>query len=166
MEEKKSKKYLDNVEPRLKEIQAWARDGVIEEDIAKLLNISYSTFREYKSKYSALSAVLKCARTYDDEVVYALHKNTLGGIVDLKVPVKCKRRYYDDRGKLIEEEYVVDAIKQEYIKPDTMAQMYWLNNRVPEKWKAKQTTSDGLQDNEIKVTLEVKDVSGGENDRN
>ncbi len=166
MEEKKTKKYLENVEPRLEEIKALARDGFTEEEIAIKLNIAYSTFRDYKSKYSALSAALKCARVYDDEVVFALHKNTLGGIVDLKVPVKCKRRYYDDRGKLVEEEYVVDAIKQEYIKPDTMAQMYWLNNRVPEKWKAKQTTSDGLQDNEIKVTLEVKDVSGGENDRN
>lgn len=93
MEEKKSKKYLDNVEPRLKEIQAWARDGFTEEEIATKLNIAYSTFREYKNKYSALSAVLKCARAYDDEVVNALHKNTLGGIVDLKVPVKCKRRY-------------------------------------------------------------------------
>lgn len=164
MEEKKTKKYLENVEPRLEEIKSWARDGVIEEDIAKLLNISYSTFREYKNKYSALSAALKCARTYDDEVIFSLHKNTLGGIVDLKVPIKCKRRYYDERGKLVEEEYVVDGLKQEYIKPDTMAQMYWLNNRVPEKWKAKQTISDGLKDNEIKFTLEITDVSGGNND--
>lgn len=164
MEEKKTKKYLENVEPRLKEVQAWARDGFTEEEIAIKLDIAYSTFRDYKSKYSALSAALKCAREYDDEVVNALHKNTLGGIVDLKVPVKCKRRYYNDNGKLVEEEYVVDAIKQEYIKPDTMAQIYWLNNRVPDKWKAKQSTSDSLKDNQIKVTLEISDVSGGGND--
>ncbi len=164
METKKTKSYLEKVEPRLEEIKAWARDGVIEEDIAKRLDIAYSTFRDYKTKYSALSAVLKFKREYDDEVVNALHKNTLGGIVDLKVPVKCKKRYYDDRGKLVEEEYVVDAIKQEYIKPDTMAQMYWLNNRVPESWKAKQTVVDGIKDNEIKITLLVEDVSGGGND--
>ena len=159
MEEKKTKKYLEYVEPRLKEIQAWARDGYSEEEIATKLNVAYSTFRDYKNKYSALSAVLKCARAYDDEVINALHKNTLGGVVELKVPIKCKRSYYDENGKRVEEEYIVEATKQEYIKPDTMAQMYWLNNRVPQKWKAKQPLDTGQDGDEPKITVIIEDCS-------
>lgn len=163
MEEKKTKKYLENVESRLDEVKAWARDGFTEEEIAEKLSIAYSTFRDYKNKYSALSAVLKHKRVYDDEVVYALHKNTLGGIVDLIVPIKCKKKYYDDNGKLVEEEFIVDAIKQEYIKPDTMAQMYWLNNRVPKDWKSKRTPNDdGDKKSDETVTtfrFEFKDTS-------
>ena len=67
MEEKKTKKYLENVESKLDEVKAWARDGFTEEEIAEKLGIAYSTFRDYKNKYSALSAVLKHKRVYETE---------------------------------------------------------------------------------------------------
>lgn len=166
-EKKEAKRYQERVKPRLDEIKAWARDGVIEEEIAKRLSIAYSTFREYKSKYSALSAALIPARVYDDEVVYALHKNTLGGIVKLKKPIKVRKKFFEN-GKIVrEEEVVVTAEEEVYIQPDARAQMYWLNNRVPEKWSAKpeENKETSKDDNEIKVTLVIDDVSGGgEND--
>lgn len=141
-EERPTKRYLERVEPRLEEVKAWARDGVTEEEIAKLLNIAYSTLKEYKNKFSAFSAALKCARAYDDEVVNALHKNTVGGIVQLQVPFKCKKRYFEN-GKLVREEEVIETgIKEEYIRPDTMAQMYWLNNRMSNKWKMKPESNE------------------------
>ena len=140
--ERETKRYLERVKPRLEEVKAWARDGVTEEEIAKLLNIAYSTLKEYKNKYSAFSAALKCAREYDNEVVYALHKNTLGGVVQLLVPIKCKKRYYEN-GKLIREEEVIEmATKEEYFRPDTMAQMYWLNNRMSNKWKMRPESNE------------------------
>lgn len=136
-EKKPTKKYLERVEPRLDEIKAWAMEGKTEQEIAKELGIAYSTFREYKAQNSALSAVLKHAHAYDAEVVSALHKNSLGGKVLLLTPIKCKRTFYENGKKVREEEYVVDALREEYVKPDTMAEIYWLNNRVPKKWKAK-----------------------------
>ena len=57
-EEKETKRYQERVKPRLEEIKAWARDGLSEESIAKQLSIAYSTFRQYKQQYSALSAAL------------------------------------------------------------------------------------------------------------
>ena len=135
--DKPTKKYKEIVEPRLKEVQSWARDGATEEEIAKKLGISYSTFRDYKSKNSALSAALKCARAYDDEVVNSLHGNTLGGTVVLKTPIKVKEKVYENGRVVREFEKVVVADREEYIKPDTMAQMYWLNNRQKKDWKAK-----------------------------
>ena len=86
MNKEKKTKYHIYVEPRLQEIKAWACEGLTEEEISKNLHIAYSTFKEYKKKHSALSDVLKSARAYDNEVVFSLHRNTLGGIVKLKKP--------------------------------------------------------------------------------
>lgn len=138
-EQKETKRYCERVKPRLDEIRAWARDGKTEEAIAKTLGVAYSTFRQYKEQNSALSAALKSARAYDSEVVDALHKNTLGGVVKLQKPFKVRKKFFEN-GKLVREEEVIETAEEEiYVHPDTMAQMYWLNNRVPEKWKAKPT---------------------------
>ncbi len=64
-------KYDSHVAPRLEEVKALARDGMTEEEIAKRLGVAYSTLREHKKTHSALSDALKCARAYDDEVVFA-----------------------------------------------------------------------------------------------
>lgn len=136
-------KYQTHVKPRLNEIKAWARDGATEEEIAKKLNIAISTLYEYKKKFSEFSESLKSASAYDDEVVNALHKNTLGCVVKLQKPVKCKKKFFED-GKLVrEEEVIVTAEEEIYVHPDTMAQMYWLNNRQPSKWKAKPVDNSG-----------------------
>ena len=55
-EERPTKRYLERVEPRLEEVKAWARDGVTEEEIAKLLNIAYSTLKGDISIISAYRA--------------------------------------------------------------------------------------------------------------
>ena len=136
---KTTRRYREVVEPRLDEIKAWARDGVPEEEMAKRLGIAYSTFRSYKDMNLAFSAALKKSKErYDNQVVEALHKNTLGGIVELTIPMKIKKTFFNDFGKKErEEEEIVYVKTQEYIKPDTMAQMYWLNNRQALMWKQK-----------------------------
>lgn len=145
-------KYESNVEPNLERIKSWARDGATDERIAEKLGVAYSTFREYKGKYPALSAVLKKGKDdYDDEVVDALHLNTTGGKVMLKRPFKCKVKKFNEAGRLIEErEEIVYADYEEYVKPDTMAQIYWLNNRRPEEWRQKR------EDRSMETTSELK----------
>ena len=72
-------KYKIFVEPRLTEIEGWARDGVIDANIAKKLGIAYSTFRLYKQNHLALSATLqKGKEVIDYEVENALLKRALG----------------------------------------------------------------------------------------
>ena len=143
MNNKPTKKYKELVEPRLGEIRAWARDGWTEEKIAEVLGIAYSTFRTYKENNSALSAALKRACAYDSEVVDSLHRNTLGGAITLKTPIKVKKKIYENGRIVREEEEVVISEREEYVKPDTMAQMYWLNNRQTKVWKAKPTEENG-----------------------
>lgn len=173
--EKETKRYQERVKPRLEEIRAWARDGATEEEIAKKLGVAYSTFREYKAQNSALSAVLKEKNAYDSEVVDSMHKNTLGGIIVLKTPMKVKKKYFEN-GKLVrEEEEVVMTLREEYIRPDTLAQMYWLNNRQPAKWKAKPVEQPDANEQaeeakrkdelyEVLINRPIEGFEDGEND--
>ena len=60
-------------------IEGWARDGLIEEQIAKNVGVSYSTFRDWKKKFSALSAALKNGKEIvDRQVENALFKTAIG----------------------------------------------------------------------------------------
>ena len=47
-------KYDTHVKDKLILVEGWARDGLTEEQIARNLGISYSTFKDYKNKHSAL----------------------------------------------------------------------------------------------------------------
>ena len=142
---KTTRRYREVVEPRLDEIKAWARDGVSEEEMAKRLGIAYSTFRNYKDMNLAFSAALKKNKEhYDNQVVDSLHKSTIGGVVELTIPMKIKKTFFNKFGKKErEEEEIVYVKTQEYIRPDTMAQMYWLNNRQGFKWKQKPVDNSG-----------------------
>lgn len=121
--QKKRGKYYTHVEPRLIEIEGWARDGLIDEQIAKNLGVAYSTFRKYRDEHSALSAALKKGKeVVDREVENALLKRALG------------YQY-----KEVTEEYgEVTKVVTKEVQPDTTAQIFWLKNRKPGTWRDKQ----------------------------
>lgn len=109
-------------EEGLIQIEGWARDGLIDEQIAQNMGISYSTFREWKKKFSALSAVLKRGKeVVDRQVENALLKTALGYVY--------------------EEETVTNAgdvvVVKKYSKPNTTAQIFWLKNRKRGQWTDK-----------------------------
>jgi hypothetical protein len=75
-------KYDTHVKDNLILVEGWARDGLTDEQIAYNLGIAYSTFREYKNKYSALSSALKKGKeVVDYEVENALYKAAINGNV-------------------------------------------------------------------------------------
>ena len=61
-------KYETHVKPRLEEIEAWARNGFTQEEIAKKLGIVTSTFYDYKVQYSELGEAIKNGERADDLV--------------------------------------------------------------------------------------------------
>lgn len=140
-------KYQEYILPNLDFIKSWVRDGMSEENISKKLNIAYSTFRVYKNKEPALSAALKKGKEmYDNEVVEALHRNTLGGVVEVKKAIKLREKTYE-KGKIVKETEVIKMVTEEiYVKPDTLAQIYWLNNRQPDRWKNKPEVKENETD--------------------
>lgn len=52
-------KYETHIKPHLEQIKKWAEQGATEKQIAKQLGIAYSTFCDYKNKYSELSETIK-----------------------------------------------------------------------------------------------------------
>ncbi|MHC8516738.1 hypothetical protein [Sporosarcina sp. ITBMC105] len=52
-------KYHTHVEAKLFEIECWARDGLIAEDIAKRLGIAPSTFHSYQNQFPELAESFK-----------------------------------------------------------------------------------------------------------
>ena len=136
-------KYETDVKPRLIEIEAWKRDGLTDEQICNNLNISIQTFYTYKSKYiEFFEAIKKGKEVADIEVENALFKRAIG--------YKYK--------EVIKEVKEIDGKKSTYVKEvikempgDVAAQIFWLKNRKPSKWKDKQDID--IEDNNVSITI-------------
>ena len=106
----------------LLKLEGWARDGLTDEQISRNMGIAYSTFREWKKKYLAFSAVLKRTKdVVDREVENALFKRAMG--------------YKYDEVTYERGEEVKRVTKE--VAPDTTAQIFWLKNRKPAEWRDK-----------------------------
>ena len=100
-------------------LEAWARDGLTDEQIAARIGITTSTLYDWKNKYSEFSEALKRGKeVVDIEVENALLKRALG---------------YDYTEERVERSQ--DGGKKS-IK--TTAQIFWLKNRRPDRWRDKQ----------------------------
>lgn len=108
-------------------IAAWTRDGLSEAQIAKNLGISYMTFRRAK-KDPDFGEQISEALTQTKDVVDMEVENML---------LKRARGYeYDE----VTEEYemgvlVKRKVTHKMVVPDTSAQIFWLKNRQPDKWR-------------------------------
>lgn len=137
-------KYQEWLEPEgLLKIEGWARDGLTDEQIADNIGISRSTLNSWKDKYSDISDTLKRGKeVVDRQVENSLFERALGGTREVRKTFKVKEKYYDDHGKLCEKEKLVQATDEVYIPGDTTAQIFWLKNRKPDKWRDKQEYED------------------------
>lgn len=148
MSENKKGKYYTHVEPKLFLVECWARDGLTDEQIAKNLGIAYSTFKDYKNKHSAFSAALKKGKeVVDFEVENALLKRALGYKYNeiTQEPVEV--------GEGITMLQTTKIVTKQ-VAPDTTAQIFWLKNRKPDKWrdrpKAETDEANGMLEDLIK----------------
>lgn len=73
-------KYATHIKPNLDKIKKWVEMGATERQIAKELGIAYSTFNDYKNKFSELSELLKGKDMTQlvEELRSALVKKALG----------------------------------------------------------------------------------------
>lgn len=114
----------------LLKVESWARDGLIDEQIACNIGITTKTLYEWKNKYSVISDALKKGKEIIDiQVENALLKRALGyEYEEIKQVIE-----KDDKGN---DKKRVEKTKK-YVIPDTTAQIYWLKNRKPEQWREK-----------------------------
>ena len=113
-------------------LEAWARDGLTDEQIAHNTGITAKTLYEWKNKYSAICEALKKGKqVVDIEVENALHKRALGYSYQEKT---FERVWNSDLKKYIK---VNTKIVTKEVQPDTTAQIFWLKNRKPQEWRDK-----------------------------
>lgn len=120
-------KYVDWIEPEgLLKIEGWARDGLVDEQIAQNIGIAASTLYEWKKQYPEISEALKKGKeVVDRQVENSLLKRALG------------YKYEEIKTEKTNEGKKVTVTVKEVV-PDTTAQIFWLKNRKPEQWRDKQ----------------------------
>lgn len=134
-------KYESHVKPKLNLVESWARDGLVDEQIAHNLGIGVATLYEYKNKYPEFTEALKNGKDDIDIMVEnALLKRALGYTF-----VEVTKELTD--AGMVETKRVTKEVQ-----PDTTAQIFWLKNRRPQSWRDKQDI--GIEgDLNIKVAL-------------
>ena len=129
-------------------IGGWARDGLTDEQIAHNIGISRSTLNEWKKKYPDISDTLKKGKdVVDIQVENALLKRALG------------YKYKETTKELTKSGFMM--VTKEVIKevvPDTTAQIFWLKNRRPDKWRDKPVAveSDVYEDDALLTALDAQ----------
>lgn len=120
----------------LLKLEGWARDGLIDEQIASNMGISTATLYNYKRDHAEiLEALKKGKEVVDIQVENALLKRALGYSYDEIT----KERYRDPETG--ETEMIVTKTVKKEIVPDTTAQIFWLKNRRPDKWRDRRDVS-------------------------
>ena len=115
----------------LLKIEGWARDGLTDEQIAQNVRISRETLYAWKKKYPDISDALKRGKdVVDRQVENALLKRALGyEYEEVKKKFEC--------GVMTER-----TVTKKEVIPDTTAQIFWLKNRKPDKWRDKPDYED------------------------
>lgn len=162
-------------EEGLIKLEAWARNGLTDEQLASNMGISTATLYNYKKKYVEILEALKRGKeVVDIQVENALLKRALGYKYEEKEYAMFEMdddEYYDALDRHImdfkfsnPEATDIDIqkarddfpkVKKQLIKsktkeviPDTTAQIFWLKNRKPDDWRDKQVVQ---HDGEVKV---------------
>ncbi|MEH7131801.1 transposase [Priestia megaterium] len=114
-------------------LEGWARDGLTDEQIAHNVGVSRSTLNDWKKKYPDISDALKKGKEVVDlQVENALLKRALGYEYE---EITQESQWNEKSSKY---ELVITKLVKKRQAPDTIAQIFWLKNRRPDKWRDKQ----------------------------
>lgn len=125
----------------LTKLEAWARDGLTDEQVAKNIGINRTTLYDWKKRFPDIDNALKRGKE----------------VVDIEVENKLLQKAmgfeYEETETWVEE---VDGVQKKRIKkikkmalPDTTAQIFWLKNRKPAEWRDKQHIEQNNRNIEI-----------------
>lgn len=118
-------KYHDWLTPEgLLKIEGWARDGLVDKQIAENIGITEQTLNVWKKEYPSFSEALKKGKeVVDRQVENALLKRALGYSYD----------------EITNEGGVETKRVTKEVAPDVTAQIFWMKNRMPDKYREKQS---------------------------
>lgn len=126
-------------------LRNWSREGFTYEQIAEKIGISVPTFYNWKKRYSEFAAAIKRGReVIDSEVEESLIKSALGY---RSVEEKTE---YSPTGEVLK----ITRIEKD-IPPNVTALIFWLKNRLPEKWRDRRDTDiEKTSVPDIKINIE------------
>lgn len=139
-------------EDGLTTIEGWAREGLTDKQIAEeKIGINQSTLCEWKKRFPQLAEALKKGKApVDTKVENALLKRALG---------------YDYE-EVTTEITEVDGTQRKIIKkvkkhvvPDTTAQIYWLSNRRPDRWRRNPSVETSVDDPLVVMLKQWEDAA-------
>lgn len=116
------------------QVEKLCRKGFIDTEIADFFEVDVATLNRWKNKYPDFCASLKSGKRHSDSKVEdALYNRALG--------------YEYEEHKLEESEQgVKKTVTKKQLAGDTTAQIFWLKNRQPERWRDKTETAVTLSD--------------------
>ena len=141
-------KYEQWLEPEgLTLLEGWARDGMTDEQIARNMGIVPSTLYAWKNKFKEISEALKRGKE----------------VVDIQVENSLMKRALGYKYEEVTREKVTDPVTgfscltvtkkvTKEMAPDVTAQLFWLKNRRPDRWRDKPLEGSGRDDG-VKVEL-------------
>lgn len=128
-------------------LEGWARDGLIDEQIAHNMGVHVSTLYDWKKRFPELSEALKKGKeVVDYQVENALLKRALG---------------YEYTEVMVEEgtdgTRRRETVKQ--VAPDVAAQIFWLKNRRPDRWRdrPRETAAEDEDGSGVVILAPVKE---------
>ena len=149
--ERVAKNNEEKIYENMKSLEEWAIAGISQKEMADMLDMAYSTFRELKKKIPALSALLKkCAEIRKAEkqkelegVERSLLDRCHGYNATIKKHMKVKKPVYgpggrvlmDDNGKVITEEVLEEVVDEQHVPADVGAIKFYLLNKGRKDWK-------------------------------
>ena len=144
-------KYHDWMTPEgLLKVEGWARDGLIDEQIAQNMGIRVTTLYDWKKRFPQFSESLKRGKEIvDRQVENALLKRALGYEYE-----EVKEKF--EGGVLTER-----TVTKKEVVADTTAQIFWLKNRKPDTWRDK---PEGTQKGDTSLFEGIVKTVGGKFD--
>lgn len=119
-------KYHEWIEPEgLAKLEAWARDGLTDEQIASNIGIAPKTLYRWQDRFGQIRQALKVGKE----------------VVDIQVENALLKRALGYRYEEVTREYgEVTRVVTKEVQPDTTAQIFWLKNRRPAAWRDRRET--------------------------
>ena len=114
----------------LTRLTGWARDGLTDDQIAAKMGVCRTTLYDWYNRYpDILNAIKKGKEPVDTQVENALLRRALGYDYEETVTE------IEDLGGGKTKKHVRKVTR--HVAPDTTAQIFWLKNRRPDRWRDK-----------------------------
>lgn len=145
-------------EEGLLKIEAWARNGLTDEQIAHNMGIRRSTLYEWKRRFPLISDTLKKGKeVVDIQVENALLKRALG-YTFTEVTKERVVDYDPQTGEVVGSHMEITKEVTKEVQPDVTAQIFWLKNRKPDVWRDRKDVGLSGEVNNPMAGLSTKEL--------